>query len=144
MGGVSGSMTATVARTRVTDVRVLVVDDAPEVRRLLCHRLPIYGRFEVVAQSEDGESAIAVAREIQPDLVVLDVLMPGRSGVEVAPDIRHASPRSRIILYSSLDTLAGANPTRLGVDAVVDKAERLGELEDALAALFPEAMDPAA
>jgi DNA-binding NarL/FixJ family response regulator len=121
-----------------------VVDDAPEVRRLLCHRLPIYGNFEIVAQSEDGEAAIATAREIQPDLVVLDVLMPGRSGVEVAPDIRAASPRSRILLYSSLDTLGRANPARIGVDAIVDKAERLGELEDALATLFPGAMDPAA
>jgi DNA-binding NarL/FixJ family response regulator len=127
-----------------TNVRVLVVDDAPEVRRLLCHRLPIYGRFEVVAQSEDGEAAIAAAREIQPDLIVLDVLMPGRSGIEVAPDVRAASPRSRILLYSSLDTLGRSNPARIGVDAIVDKAERLGELEEALAMLFPEAMDPAA
>src|SRR3954452_1276163 len=84
----SGSMTATIAAVGATNVRVLVVDDAPEVRRLLCHRLPIYGRFEVVAQSEDGEAAIAAARDIQPDLIVLDVLMPGRSGIEVAPDIR--------------------------------------------------------
>ena len=134
------AMTAT-TEVGVGNVRVLVVDDAPEVRRLLCHRLPIYGRFEVVAQSEDGESAIAVAREVQPDLIVLDVLMPGRSGIDVAPEIREASPRSRILLYSSLDTLSRANAARLGVDAIVDKAERLGELEDALTALFPEAMD---
>jgi CheY-like chemotaxis protein len=132
------------AATRVATVRVLVVDDAPEVRRLLCHRLPIYGSFEVVAQAEDGDVAIGVARDIQPDLIVLDVLMPGRSGIDVAPEIREASPCSRILLYSSLDTLSRANPTRLGVDAIVDKAERLGELEEALAALFPEAMDPAA
>jgi len=136
-------MTATVAEVGVTNVRVLVVDDAPEVRRLLCHRLPIYGRFEVVAQSEDGESAIAMAGDIHPDLIVLDVLMPGRSGIDVAPEIRAVSPRSRIILYSSLDTLSRANPARMGVDAIVDKAERLGELEDALTALFPEAMDAA-
>ena len=137
-------MTATLAEAGVANVRVLVVDDAPEVRRLLCHRLPIYGNFEVVAQAEDGESAIAIAREIQPDLVVLDVLMPGRSGIDVAPEIRQASPRSRILLYSSLDTLSRANPARIGVDAIVDKAERLGELEEALIALVPEAMDPAA
>ena len=139
-----GAMTATTTDVGVASVRVLVVDDAPEVRRLLCHRLPIYGHFEVVAQSEDGDAAIAVARDVQPDLIVLDVVMPGRSGIDVAPEIRAASPRSRILLYSSLDTLGRANPARIGVDAIVDKAERLGELEDALAALFPEAMDPAA
>ena len=138
------ALSVAMTATKVASVRVLVVDDAPEVRRLLCHRLPIYGRFEVVAQSEDGDAAIGVAREIQPDLVVLDVLMPGRSGIEVAPEIREASPRSRILLYSSLDTLGRANPARIGVHAIVDKAERLGELEDALATLFPEAMDPAA
>ena len=121
-----------------------MVDDAPEVRRLLSHRLPIYGAFEVVAEAVDGDDGIARARDVQPDLIVLDVLMPGRSGLEVAPEIRSASPRSRILLYSSLDTLARANPTRVGVDAIVDKAERLGELEDALASLFPAAMDPAA
>ena len=125
-------------------VRVLVVDDAPEVRRLLAHRLPIYGAFEIVAEAADGEAGIAEAGAVQPDLVVLDVLMPGRSGVEVAPEIKAASPQSRILLYSSLDTLARANPSRIGVDVIVDKAERLGELEDALASLFPEAMEPAA
>ena len=125
-------------------VKVLVVDDAPEVRRLLSHRLPIYGAFEIVAEAADGDEGIARARDVQPDLVVLDVLMPGRSGIEVAPEIRAASPRSRILLYSSLDTLARANPSRIGVDVIVDKAERLGELEDALTALFPGAMEPAA
>jgi DNA-binding NarL/FixJ family response regulator len=131
-------------RSEAATVKVLVIDDAPEVRRLLCHRLPIYGQFEVVAQAADGESGIEQASAVQPDLIVLDVLMPGRSGIEVAPEIRAASPRSRILLYSSLDTLARANPTRIGVDVIVDKAERLGELEGALAALFPGAMDPAA
>ena len=125
-------------------VKVLVVDDAPEVRRLLSHRLPIYGSFEIVAEAVDGEDGIAQARTVQPDLVILDVLMPGRSGIEVAPEIRSASPGSRILLYSSLDTLARAHPSRIGVDVIVDKAERLGELEDALASLFPAAMDPAA
>ena len=131
-------------QTEVETVKVLIVDDAPEVRRLLCHRLPIYGQFEIVAEADDGEAGIAQAQAIQPDLVVLDVLMPGRSGIEVAPEIRAASPRSRILLYSSLDTLARANPSRIGVDVIVDKAERLGELEGALATLFPHAMDPAA
>ena len=125
-------------------VKVLVVDDAPEVRRLLAHRLPIYGSFEIVAEADDGEAGIAQAKAAQPDLVVLDVLMPGRSGVEIAPEIRAAAPRSRILLYSSLDTLARANPGRIGVDAIVDKAERLWELEQALASLFPAAMEPAA
>jgi DNA-binding NarL/FixJ family response regulator len=131
-------------QTEVATVKVLVVDDAPEVRRLLCHRLPIYGQFEVVAQADDGESGIALAGKVHPDLIVLDVVMPGRSGIEVAPEIRAASPRSRILLYSSLDTLARANPSRIGVDVIVDKAERLGELEGALAMLFPGAMAPAA
>ena len=131
-------------QNELATVKVLVVDDAPEVRRLLSHRLPIYGAFEVVAEADDGEAGIAKADEIQPDLIVLDVLMPGRTGIEVAPEIRAAAPNARILLYSSLDTLARANPGRIGVDAIVDKAERLGALEDALTALFPGAMDPAA
>ena len=131
-------------QSALATVKVLVVDDAPEVRRLLSHRLPIYGSFEVVAEADDGEAGIARAKEVQPDLIVLDVLMPGRSGIDVAPEIREAAPRSRILLYSSLDNLARANPSRIGVDAIVDKAERLGALEDALMALFPAAMDPAA
>ena len=131
-------------QSALATVKVWVVDDAPEGRRLLSHRLPIYGSFEIVAEADDGEAGIAKAKQVQPDLIVLDVLMPGRSGIEVAPEIRAASPRSRILLYSSLDTLARANPSRIGVDVIVDKAERLGELEEALASLFPAAMDPAA
>lgn len=66
---------------------ILVADDDPEILSLLSIRLEKAG-FEVV-EAADGEQTLQVARDKHPDLVVLDVMMPGRNGWEVAKELRH-------------------------------------------------------
>jgi YesN/AraC family two-component response regulator len=56
--------------------------------------------WRVIAEAADGAEAIRLAREHRPDLVVLDVAMPGVGGVEAAEGIRHASPGTRIVAVS--------------------------------------------
>lgn len=82
---------------------VLVVDDAPIFQAGLAAALKGEG-FDVVAIASDAMTAIAEARRHRPDLVVLDVLMPGISGLDVVDKITDASPESKVVLLTSSDS----------------------------------------
>lgn len=79
---------------------VLLADDDVDVRVLLGTALRRDGRFDVVAEAADGAEAADAAREHQPDLVLLDLAMPGVGGLEAIPLVRAASPSSRIVVVS--------------------------------------------
>jgi PAS domain S-box-containing protein len=83
--------------------RVLVVDDADELRVLLRGRLERTPGFTVVGEAADGIAAVAAARELQPDLVLLDLAMPRMDGLEALPLIRKAVPGVRVIVFSGFD-----------------------------------------
>ncbi|MEE8331339.1 MAG: response regulator transcription factor [Acidimicrobiia bacterium] len=85
--------------------RVVVVDDVALFRAGLCAALTEAG-FEVVAQAEDAEGAVAMAEREQPNLVVLDILMPGLSGLDVVEKISAVSPDSQVVLLSSSESEA--------------------------------------
>jgi CheY-like chemotaxis protein len=80
--------------------RVLVVDDHPSFRRLATKLLEA-GGFDVVGEAEDGASALAAAGRLQPDLVLLDVLLPDMSGLAVAEALNGDSHHPRVVLVSS-------------------------------------------
>lgn len=82
---------------------VLVVDDAPIFQAGLAAALKGEG-FDVVAIASDAMTAIAEARRHRPALVVLDVLMPGISGLDVVDKITDASPESKVVLLTSSDS----------------------------------------
>ena len=79
----------------VPAVRVLLVDDVPDLRLIVRMVLQRTGQFEVVAEAGDGLEAIAQADECQPDLILLDLSMPRMSGVEALPRIREVAPQTR-------------------------------------------------
>jgi DNA-binding NarL/FixJ family response regulator len=80
--------------------RVLVVDDHPSFRRLATKLLSA-GGFDVVGEAEDGHAALAEARRLQPDVVLLDVLLPDMSGFAVAEALAVDSGRPLVVLVSS-------------------------------------------
>jgi len=84
-------------------IRVLLVDDVVEVRRLVRTALRVRGGFEVVAEAKDGAEAVRLAEEQRPDVVVLDLGLPDIAGHQVLTDIRHQSPRSKVVVFSGLD-----------------------------------------
>ena len=86
-----------------TPIRVLVCDDHAVVREGIRHVLAGEPGFEVVAEAANGEQAIALATEYRPDVVVLDVTMPGESGLRVAPKLRAAVPETRVLIMSMHD-----------------------------------------
>lgn len=82
---------------------VLIVDDAELFREALKAAFSQEG-FEVVGVAADAMSGIDLAREHEPDLVMLDLLMPGMSGLEVVGAIQKASPRSRVVLLTTSES----------------------------------------
>lgn len=80
--------------------RVLIVDDSKFMRMLLADLLTRSG-FEVI-EAESGEQAIDVYLEERPDLVTLDILMPGRDGIETLQDLRAQAPEVRVVMVTAL------------------------------------------
>ncbi|MDT8408956.1 MAG: response regulator transcription factor [Wenzhouxiangellaceae bacterium] len=81
-------------------IRVLIADDHAIVREGLKRILADDVELETIAEASDGFEAARLAREHQPDIVLLDISMPGRSGIDALADIQTASPGSRILILS--------------------------------------------
>lgn len=83
--------------------RLLVVDDVPLFRAGLTAALQAAG-YDVVGQAEDGESAVALAEIEQPDIVLLDVLMPGMSGIDALAKITAVAPDAAVVLLTGSES----------------------------------------
>ena len=83
-------------------IRVLVVDDHTVIRKGLCLLLSAekYG-IEVVGEAADGRDAIEKSRSLNPDVILLDLVMPGMGGLEAIPAIRQGNPEARILILTS-------------------------------------------
>jgi DNA-binding NarL/FixJ family response regulator len=117
-------------------IRILVVDDHEVVRRAICSLLTNDSTLDVVCQTEDGEQALVKAEELQPDLVLLDISLPGISGIEAARRIPRVSPNSDIIFLSQHDSLQMVeNALRAGGHGYVAKMDAGSELLKAIYAV---------
>lgn len=85
----------------VAAVRVMVVDDSPDIRLMLRLLLGRDERFTVVAEATNGQEAVDLATDVAPDLIILDRQMPVMGGLEAIPLLRDASPDSDIVLYTA-------------------------------------------
>ena len=103
--------------------RVLIVDDQPAFRRRLRTLLDRAG-LEVVGEAGDIPSAETQAQSLQPDLAVVDVLLPGVSGIEGAPRLKALAPNMRVILVSAYhERLLHASAQAAGAEAFIPKDE---------------------
>lgn len=85
-------------------IRVLVVDDADDLRGVVRMLLELEDDFEVVAEAGNGVDAVRLCREHRPDLVVLDVAMPHMDGIATLEQVRHVSPASKVVMFSANDS----------------------------------------
>lgn len=80
--------------------RVLVVDDFAPWRNFIFDELEQVPDLEIIAEASDGLDAVQKAQELQPDLILLDLGLPGLNGIEAARQIRSCSPQSKILIVS--------------------------------------------
>ncbi len=85
------------------EVRVVTVDDQPFFRDAARAIIELTPQFELVGEAEEGETALALVREAEPDLVLLDVRLPGLDGLEVSRRLTTEDPGRLIVLVSSGD-----------------------------------------
>ena len=84
-------------------IRVLIVDDHAVVRSGLKLLLEAEGDIAVVAEAGSADEGVRAARLEKPDVVLLDVVMPGRSGIEATPELRKAAPSAKVLVLSMQD-----------------------------------------
>jgi len=84
-------------------IRILVVDDSEVIRQGVRSCIESNTDWEVCGEAENGRIALGMVRELNPDVVVLDLVMPGMNGLEVAREIAAIAARTRMIMFTAND-----------------------------------------
>jgi DNA-binding NarL/FixJ family response regulator len=120
----------------VTDdapIRVFLCDDVPELRTLLRFALEESPGLRVVGEAGDARAGLRRVAELQPDIVVLDLSMPGMDGLEALPEIRRIAPDAGIVVFSGFAAdRMGATALALGADRYLEKGEPLDVLRSTI------------
>jgi DNA-binding NarL/FixJ family response regulator len=110
-------------------MKILIADDSEIVRRGVMGLLSSETRWEVCGEAKDGPEALEKIGELLPNLVLLDINMPGMNGLEVARRIRQEVPETKIILMSQNDSNQMlACVVAVGADGCVDKSRLASDL----------------
>jgi DNA-binding NarL/FixJ family response regulator len=112
-------------------IRVVLVDDQTLVRRGICSLLELSGDITIVAEASDGEEGIAAIRRERPDVVLLDVRMPGKNGLDVLRDLKGTLPPT-ILLTTFDDDEALLEAVKAGARGYLLKDVSLERLTDAI------------
>src|SRR2546428_14078036 len=94
-------------------MRVMIVDDHPVTRDWLRSALMLSGEVEIVGEAASGEQAVQAVKEVAPEVIFMDVRMPGISGIEATRQIMSIAPETKVLLFNveeSRAALADAMP----------------------------------
>ncbi len=128
-------------------IKVLIVDDHAVVRQGLRALLESQSRLKVIGEASDGTLAVQMAQRLQPDVILMDLLMPGINGVEAIRRLRELKIASKVlVLTSSLENHLVKQALQAGAQGYVLKAIRSAELVHAIerTAQGESVLDPAA
>jgi two-component system, NarL family, response regulator LiaR len=117
-------------------LRIAIIEDDPLMQLGLQHALNRHPQFEVVAQEEDGYAGVQLVLDLKPDLVIMDIGLPGLNGLLATQKIKAACPEIRIVVLTSHETeretiLALVN----GADAYCIKGSQVTQIIDAISAV---------
>lgn len=130
---VSSTETEMSSTVEESPVRILLCDDHELVRRGLSNLLEDIPDFVVVGEADDADGALRAVETLRPDVVVMDVRLPSRSGIEACREIRSAYPSTRVLILTSFaDEEALASSIMAGASGYVLKQVRGGELIGAI------------
>jgi DNA-binding NarL/FixJ family response regulator len=110
--------------------RVVVVDDEADIRTLMRFSLGSHPYLDVVGEAGDGNQAVDVVKRLKPDLLILDIQMPRKSGLEALPEIAQLSPDTKVIVFSCLDGSTAATALARGAHVYIEKGH--GDIDDVL------------
>jgi len=103
---------------------VLIVDDNAHIRQALCDLFKREANLEICGEAENGKVAIEKAKELSPDLIVLDLSMPVMNGIEAARVLKRLMPTVPLLMYSAFgDRFAEHQARLIGVSEIVSKSE---------------------
>jgi DNA-binding NarL/FixJ family response regulator len=103
--------------------RILVADDSDVVRHGIKHLLRQHADWEVCGEAVDGQEAVEKARQLSPDLVLLDYSMPVLNGIEAARRIQQMRPSTRFVLCSMyMDSQLASIAREVGITSVLSKS----------------------
>jgi len=120
----------------VSTANVLLVDDHDLMRRLLRRAIEVQPGLKIVGEAADGTRALEQARELEPDLVVLDLAMPELDGFEVAKALRKELPGCLILVFSAFEaSRAEESALAAGADRYLEKAKGFQAAAEAAAEL---------
>jgi DNA-binding NarL/FixJ family response regulator len=118
-------------------LRILIVDDEKAVRTALGRLLATRKEWQVVGEAADGAEAVGKARELRPDIVIMDITMPEMNGLQATPEIKKAFPAAEVLIFTQHDStqmvrqaqIAGASGYLLKSQAnwLVTAVEAMGE-----------------
>ncbi|MCQ2388771.1 MAG: response regulator transcription factor [Kiritimatiellae bacterium] len=117
----------------MNNVRILIADDHKIVRMGLKALVEAEPGFEVVGEAEDGETAVRLALELKPDVVVMDLVMPGMDGAAATAALREALPSAKVVILTSFSTSDGiARALKVGARGAILKTAEDNSMLDAL------------
>ena len=119
--------------TSASRIRVMVVDDHPIMRSGLRDTLEASGRFDVVGLAGDGEEAVRTVEDLKPEVIVMDVMMPGKDGIDACREIMELLPDTRVMmLTASSEEDAVIEAVAAGATGYLQKYSRPEELVEAV------------
>src|ERR1700731_2947276 len=125
------------ANTGVERRRILIVDDGDAVRDIIRIFLEKEG-FLVCGEASDGVDGVEQAKRLKPDLIVLDLAMPGMNGVEAASVLSNTMPGVPIVVLTMYEEFLGSSLASVnGIRAIVSKTDTLHKLVDCVKTLLP-------
>lgn len=114
-------------------MKVLIVDDSAVVRVRLADLLLEVEGVESVAQAENGQQALELVKSLKPDVAIVDVRMPRRSGIDLLEDVRKSKQTLKVIMLTNYPTPENREKClSLGADYFFDKSSEIEEVVNAL------------